>query len=112
MISRPNAYVDVLRDSDVSDRDSYGDETETLTGSAVFVAEPALIVSEQVQAAVDGNLRTFRRPIARMRPGLDVRAGDRLVDTHGAVFSVDTVEQPRFSPTRLLDVRLELTRTS
>lgn len=111
MISRPNTSVDVLRDSDSVDRDAFGDETET-GPAAAFSNEPALIVSEAVQSQVDGNMRTIRRPIARMRPGLDVRAGDRLVDTSGAVYAVESVEQPRFSPTRLLDVRLELTRAT
>lgn len=120
MISRPNTYVDVFRDADADsptgerDVDAYGDEVDTpRSADAPFLArEPALIVSEQILAASDGNVRTVRRPIARMRPDLDVRAGDRLRDLDGSFYSVETVQRPRFSPTRLLDVRLELTRTS
>lgn len=126
MVSRPNTTVDVFRDADadspVADRDTdvFGDEVETprdavpggSTDEPFLAAEPALIVSEAVVGVVDGNARTLRRPVARMRPGIDVRDGDRLVDADGAVYSVDTVQRPRFSPSRLLDVRLELTRVS
>jgi hypothetical protein len=111
VIARPNTRVDVLRDSNVADRDPYGDETET-GSTPVLEGEPALIVSERVSALVDGDLRTVGRPIARMRPDVDVRVGDRLRALDGVVYAVETVERPRFSPTRLLDVRLELTRTS
>lgn len=126
MVSRPNTFVDVFRDADadasVADRDVdvFGDEVETLrdatpggsTDEPLLVAEPMLIVSEAVNAGTDASPRVVRRPIGRARPDLDVRAGDRLVDVDGAVYTVDSVTRPRFSPTRLLDVRLELTRAS
>lgn len=126
MVSRPNTVVDVFRDADADgavvdrDVDPFGDEVETprdaipggSTDEPYLTDEPALIVSEQIVGMVDGNARTIRRPIARMRPEIDVRAGDRLRDPDGVIYTVNTVERPRFSPTRLLDVRLELTRAS
>jgi hypothetical protein len=126
MVARPNTRVDVFRDADSSapvvdrDVDPWGDEIETprddvpggSTDEPLHAAEPALIVSESVNAGTDANPRVVRRPIARMRPDIDVREGDRLVDVDGAVYSVDTVTRPRFDLSRLLDVRLELTRVS
>lgn len=126
MVARPNTRVDVFRDADSDapavdrDVDAWGDEIETprdvvpggSTDEPLLTGEPALIVSEAVNAGTDANPVVIRRPIARMRPDVDVREGDRLVDVDGVTYSVVTVTRPRFSLSRLLDVRLELSRTS
>ena len=119
MVARPNTTVDVLRDTDADgptqDVDEFGDEVETggnTPSAVVYAGEPALIVEKTVRGVVDSDGREIRLPMAHLRPDITVRVGDRLRDASGALYSVDKVSQQRFSPTRLLDVRLELTRTS
>lgn len=112
MIARATTRVDVLRDADTTDRDGYGDETET-DGPPLYEGIPASII-EQTQRTPDataGALVPVTATTGRVGGELDVRVGDRLRDlADGRIYAVTKVSQPQ-SPVRLQDKRMELEHT-
>ncbi len=111
MMTRATTTADVLRDADTSDRDGFGDETET-PGPPIHEAVPVAII-EKNQRTVDptsGTAVLVTYHVGRCSGLLDVRVGDRLQDRRdGVVYSVSAVSQPE-NPVRVLDKRLELSK--
>jgi hypothetical protein len=103
--------VDVLRDTVTSDRDDYGDETET-DASAVLLSDVlvAIVQSMQQVPTSDGNLRAVRVVTGWADVSTGIQSGDRLRTADGSIYAVDNAVYP--VQLGLLDVRLELTRTS
>jgi hypothetical protein len=105
---------DVLRDADTTDHNALGDEVE---GNDVHLAGVDVAITELTQQVptTEGDLRTRHVVVGWIAAGTDVRRGDRIrVPTGGGptevVYTVDAVTQP--IRTGLLDLRLDLTRTT
>lgn len=110
---RVYASVDVLRDADTADRNDLGDEIET-GGPHLAGVDAAITETTQKVPTTDGDLRTAHVLVGWMAAGTDVRRGDRIRVPAGApdgvIYGVEAVTQPL--RTGLLDMRLDLTRTT
>jgi hypothetical protein len=112
-VFRQLLVVDVLRDADTADSNDLGDAVETAP-TAHLTGVDAAITDLTQQIPVDGDLRTVHQVVGWVAAGLDVARGDRIRvptgDPDGTVYTVDAVTQP--IRTGLLDLRLDLTRTT
>lgn len=112
-VFRQLLVVDVLRDAVTTDTDEFGDPIE---GSDVHLAAVDAAITEMTQKVpVDGDLRTVRVMVGWLPAELDVRTGDRIRVPAGTgpgrvIYGVEAVTQP--IRTGLLDLRLDLTRSS
>jgi hypothetical protein len=105
---------DVLRDADTTDHNDLGDQVE---GNDLHLAGVDVAITELTQQVptTEGDLRTQHVVVGWLPAGTDVRRGDRIrVPTGGgpteAIYTVEAVTQP--IRTGLLDLRLDLTRTT
>lgn len=104
----PSTRVTVTRSAGAVD--AWGDQTAAVMDT-VATAVPAAVVERRQRTyqgteARGGVVETFT---VRLRPGTDVREGDRLTTTDGRVFVVDVVSTP--DPViGLTDVRVEARR--
>lgn len=103
----PTTRVDVLRGGAT---DTWGDETG-LGGATVAARVPAAITEtfQRSYLATEGRAGVVESITARLRPGTDVREGDRLVDLNGTTYQVQTVTSPQ-SVAGLTDVRASCIR--
>ena len=108
MRARATTTVTVHRDADTSDRDGYGDETET-PGAPVYTGIPFSIIEQtrRVPDATTGNLVAVSALVGRCGGEHDIRTGDRVEDTDGSFYAVEDVTRPQ-SPIGLTDLRLSL----
>lgn len=110
MMAKATTRADVLRDVDTTDRDGFGDETET-AGPPVYAGVPVAIIerTQRVPDATSASMVTVAYLVGRCSGLLDVRTGDRLLDLRdGWLYGVQGVSQPS-NPVRVLDKRLDLT---
>ncbi len=87
----PTCRADVLRGSAT---DGYGDQADTGTVAAYGVAVSIVEVTRVDRPSASGTPRTIRRCRARLRPGADIRTGDRLMLRSGVTFVVAGVTTP------------------
>jgi len=113
-VYRQLVVVDVLRDANATDANDLGDGVETTP--AVHLAGVAAAITEVTRKVptTDADLRTVHVVVGWLPAGTDVQRGDRIRvpagDPDGEIYSVDAVTQP--IQQGLLDLRLDLTRTS
>lgn len=111
-VYRVMTTVDILRDTDATDRNDLGDPIDT--GGVIpdeRVGVPASIVERYEVEPTDRDLRTVGQWVGWVPAGTDVRIGDRVRDTtEGFVYRVENITQP--VQLALRELRLDLVRAS
>jgi len=105
----PTTRVTVYRSTGL---DAWGDETG-LGGTAVATLVPASVVEQGQRSYLPSEQRggVVERVVVRLRPGTDVREGDRIEDQAGPVYQVESVSNPQ-AVACLTDVRCLCSRTA
>lgn len=104
-----NTRVEVLRGGAT---DVWGDDTGA-GGSSVAAGLPAAVAEDRQRSYLASEQRggVVEFYTVRLRPGVDVREGDRLVDETGATYVVEAVSDPPGVVGRA-DVRCTTRRTA
>lgn len=103
----PTTTVDILRGEST---DGYGDPVDNDTVATSAVPISIIEQNRRIFLPVENRTTVVRMFAGRVRPGVDVREGDRLRDTSSAsIYLVEAVSRPA-SPVGLADARLDLRR--
>lgn len=103
----PNTTVSILRGETV---DEYGDPIDSNVSVNAEVPISIIENSRRVFLAAEGRLTVVKEFIGRIRPGFDVREGDRLRDDNsGQIYLVEGISNPMLG-TGMSDQRISLRR--
>lgn len=109
MLFHPTTTVDILRGSTV---DSYGDDDDTAV--VVSPGVPASLTERSKLATLrgSGEPRVIRYTVCRLPATACVAQGDRVRDSDGVIYTVDSVTRGASFVGGRADLRLDLRRVT